>query len=78
MPDWYKQHPDKVRRNGERKRNYEKGRFWYGDKFRPYDWWEKVLAMAHVISDRELAWYLRRSANGIQAMRWRLKKSNIV
>lgn len=80
MPKFMKLFEDKEKakrkRYVERKRNYTKGRF--GNRLKegsPFNKFEKFIIVIHVINDRWLAKQFGSSTNGIQAMRWRIKKN---
>jgi len=62
------------KRNVERRKNYESGRF--GNRKKKggnYSWFERKMVMMHLISDRMIAFLCRSSTNGVQALRWRIK-----
>lgn len=60
-------------RNEQRKRNYARG-CWDNDRHdKPFNSFESLLIRLHIIKDRMLARLLKRSVQGIQVKRCRIK-----
>jgi len=78
MPGWIKifkgsEREKNIKRNNERRINYEKGRFGRVNK---YTKWQQFIVLHHMIfSDRFCAKIFGSSTNAIQALRWRIKNN---
>lgn len=64
----------KKKRYNDRKKNYMKGRFGSRRKT-PFTKFEQDIIILHTLPDRELANRFNTSVNGLQSLRWRIKKN---